>query len=159
MPLIPVFLFAASLPANLAITSRTTLGECAFISDVASARTRWPAVRGGMLLIGVVLCIAVMVILSGSARAGVTLEQRKLPMKFSWVACQPNCRGWISAIGIVTEDTPRKFDEFARGRQLGGATIVLDSRGGIEPSPIQLKVRQFLHSGVPVYLPVDPTLS
>jgi hypothetical protein len=66
------------------------------------------------------------------AHAGVTLEERKLPMKFSWVACQPNCRGggWVSAIGIVTSDSPRDFDEFARGRELGGATIVLDSSGG-----------------------------
>src|SRR3981081_2582432 len=51
-------------------------------------------------------------------------------MKFSWIACQPNCRGWVSAVGIVTSDSPRDFDEFARGRQLGGATIVLDSSGG-----------------------------
>jgi hypothetical protein len=68
--------------------------------------------------------------LGGSAHAGVALEERKLPMKFSWVACQPNCRGWVSAVGIVTADSPRDFDEFARGRQLGGATIVLDSSGG-----------------------------
>lgn len=66
----------------------------------------------------------------GRAHAGVTLEERKLPMKFSWVACQPDCRGWVSAVGIVTSDSPRDFDEFARGRQLGGATIVLDSSGG-----------------------------
>src|ERR1700682_4774290 len=66
----------------------------------------------------------------GSAHAGVTLEERKLPMKFNWVACQPNCRGWVSAVGIVTADSPRDFDEFARGRQLNGATIVLDSSGG-----------------------------
>jgi hypothetical protein len=83
-----------------------------------------------MLLVGVVVCIALMAILSGSARAVVTLEERKLPMKFGWVACQSNCRGWVSAVGIVTEDTPRDFDEFARGRQLGGVTIVLDSSGG-----------------------------
>jgi hypothetical protein len=68
--------------------------------------------------------------LGGSARAGIALEERKLPMKFSWVACQPNCGGWVSAVGIVTADSPRDFDEFARGRQLGGATIVLDSSGG-----------------------------
>jgi hypothetical protein len=30
----------------------------------------------------------------------------------------------------VTADSPREFDEFARGRQLGGATIVLVSSGG-----------------------------
>jgi hypothetical protein len=66
----------------------------------------------------------------GRAQAGVTLEERKMPMRFSWVACQPNCRGWVSAVGIVTADSPQDFEEFARGRQLGGATIVLDSSGG-----------------------------
>src|SRR6266576_182282 len=66
----------------------------------------------------------------GRARAGVTLEERKLPMRFSWIACQPNCRGWVRAVGVVTADSPRDFEEFARGRTLGGATIVLDSSGG-----------------------------
>ena len=51
-------------------------------------------------------------------------------MRFTWNTCQPNCRGWISAVGIVTADSPAEFDEFARGRQLDGATIVLDSSGG-----------------------------
>jgi hypothetical protein len=66
----------------------------------------------------------------GSAHAGATLEERKLPMRFSWVACEPNCGGWVSAVGIVTADSPKDFDDFARGRDLGGATIVLDSSGG-----------------------------
>jgi hypothetical protein len=94
---------------------------------------RWATIRSWMLLIGAALCIALvglMALLGGSARAGVAFEGRKLPMKFSWVPCQPNCRGWVSAVGIVTADSPRDFDEFARGRQLGGATIVLDSSGG-----------------------------
>jgi hypothetical protein len=89
--------------------------------------------RGWALLGAAGLCIAVLGViaaLGGSAHAGVTLEERKLPMRFSWVACQPNCRGWVSAIGVVTADSPKDFDEFARGRQLGGATIVLDSSGG-----------------------------
>jgi hypothetical protein len=89
--------------------------------------------RGWALLGAAALFIALpgaIAALGGSARAGVTLEERKLPMKFSWVVCQPNCRGWVSAVGIVTSDSPRDFDEFARGRQLGGATIVLDSSGG-----------------------------
>ncbi|MBV8747454.1 MAG: hypothetical protein JO134_20680 [Xanthobacteraceae bacterium] len=68
--------------------------------------------------------------LSGSSHAEVAPEARKLPMKFSWVACQPNCRGWISAVGIVTADSPKDFEKFARGRHLGGVTIVLDSSGG-----------------------------
>lgn len=88
--------------------------------------------RGAALLGAVALCIALpgMAAPGGSARAGATLEERKLPMRFSWVACEPNCGGWISAVGIVTSDSPRDFDEFARGRDLGGATIVLDSSGG-----------------------------
>jgi hypothetical protein len=68
--------------------------------------------------------------LGSSARAGSTLEERKLPMKFSWIACEPNCQGWVSAVGIVTSESPRDFDEFARGRDLGAATVVLDSSGG-----------------------------
>jgi hypothetical protein len=32
-------------------------------------------------------------------------------------------------------------------------------RGGIEPSPIQLKIHHFLNGDLPVYLPVDPALS
>jgi hypothetical protein len=65
-----------------------------------------------------------------SAQAGSSLEERKLPMKFSWVACQPDCAGWVSAVGIVTTDSPGDFDAFARGRELNGATLVLDSSGG-----------------------------
>ena len=90
-------------------------------------------IRGWALLGAAVLCIALagaVTTLGNSAQAGVTLEERKLPMRFNWVACEPNCRGWISAVGIVTADSPREFDEFARGRDLAGATIVLDSSGG-----------------------------
>jgi hypothetical protein len=83
----------------------------------------------GATALGIALS-GVAVMPGGSAHAGVILEERKLPMKFNWVACQPNCRGWVSAVGIVTADSPRDFDEFARGRQLNGATIVLDSSGG-----------------------------
>jgi hypothetical protein len=64
------------------------------------------------------------------AYAGTVLPEHQLPMHFTWVACEPNCRGWIGAVGIVTGDTPKNFDDFARGRDLGGATIVLDSNGG-----------------------------
>ena len=88
--------------------------------------------RGWTLLCAAALGIALpgaVAAPGGSARA-VTLEERKLPMRFSWVACEPNCRGWVSAVGIVTSDSPKDFDEFARGRELGGATIVLDSSGG-----------------------------
>jgi hypothetical protein len=68
--------------------------------------------------------------LGGLAHAGAALEERKLPMHFSWVICQPHCGGWVSAVGIVTSDSPQDFEDFARGRDLRGATIVLDSSGG-----------------------------
>jgi hypothetical protein len=119
MLMMRVLLFAVSLSAR--------------VSDLASAPTRW-TVAGPWMLLGIAsLCIALpgpVPMMGGSAHAGIALEERKLPMKFSWVACRPNCRGWVSAVGIVTADSPRDFDEFARGRQLVGATIVLDSSGG-----------------------------
>jgi hypothetical protein len=89
--------------------------------------------RGWALLGAAAFCIALpgmIATLGGSARASGSLEERKLPMRFAWVACPPDCRGWVSAIGIVTADSPKEFDEFARGRELGGATVVLDSSGG-----------------------------
>jgi len=89
--------------------------------------------RGWALRGAAALCLALpgaVALLGGSAHAAVTLEERKLPMHFNWVACQPNCRGWVSAVGIVTADSPKEFDEFARGRELIGTTIVLDSSGG-----------------------------
>ncbi len=94
---------------------------------------RSPDFRGWALFGAAALCIVlpgVLVTLGSSAHAGNTLEERKLPMRFSWIACQPDCRGWVSAIGIVTADSPKDFEEFARGRELHGATIVLDSSGG-----------------------------
>jgi hypothetical protein len=89
--------------------------------------------RGWALLGATALCLALpgaVTTLGNSAYAGGTLEERKQPMQFRWVACQPDCKGWVSAVGIVTAESPKAFDDFARDRQLGGATIVLDSSGG-----------------------------
>ncbi|QOZ80579.1 hypothetical protein XH83_22835 [Bradyrhizobium sp. CCBAU 53351] len=100
----------------------------------------------GTAVCGVVLAGAVAT-LGSSARAGAVLEERKLPMKFNWVACEPNCRGWVSAVGIITADTPKDFEEFSRGRQLGGATVVLDSSGGSVNDAITLG-RRFRNLGL-----------
>jgi hypothetical protein len=67
---------------------------------------------------------------AASAQAGAVLEERKMPMRFTWIACEPDCRGWVGAVGIVTGDTVKDFDEFAKTRDLTGATVVLDSSGG-----------------------------
>ena len=105
----------------------------------------------GWALIGVTaLCLALpgAVTTSGnSAKASGTLEERKLPMRFNWVDCKPDCKGWISAVGIVTADSPRDFDEFSRGRDLAGATVVLDSSGGSVNDSITLG-RRFRKLGV-----------
>ena len=87
----------------------------------------WALVAMAALSVAVPTAVAT---LGSSARAGGTLEERKLPMKFSWIACEPNCTGWVSAVGIVTSDSPKDFNEFAHGRNLAGATVVLDSSGG-----------------------------
>lgn len=68
-------------------------------------------------------------------------------MKFNWVACETDCRGWVSAVGIITSDTPKEFEEFVRGRQLGGATVVLDSSGGSVNDAIVLG-RRFRNLGL-----------
>ncbi|RTL49195.1 MAG: hypothetical protein EKK40_16035 [Bradyrhizobiaceae bacterium] len=71
----------------------------------------------------------------GSAHATDSLEARKQPMTFKWVtarqgACEPDCRDWISAVGIITSDTPSLFDSFTKGHDLKGQRIVIDSSGG-----------------------------
>jgi hypothetical protein len=91
--------------------------------------------------------LGLVAMLEGSAHAGIALEERKLPMKFSWVACQPNCRGWVSAVGIVAAETPRDFDDFARDRQLKGEIVVLDSSGGSVNDSIALG-RRFRELGM-----------
>jgi hypothetical protein len=106
--------------------------------------------RAWMLLSAATCCIALLglVAMPGrSAYAGAALEERQLPMKFSWVACQPNCRGWISAVGIVTAESPSDFDAFARDHRLEGETVVLDSSGGSVNDSIALG-RRFRELGM-----------
>jgi hypothetical protein len=104
-----------------------------------------------LLLLGTAVlglaCSLLLAPLGGGALAGATLEERKLPMKFNFVACQPNCRGWISAVGVVTADSPKDFEEFERGHDFRGATLVLDSSGGSVNDSIALG-RRFRELGL-----------
>ena len=71
---------------------------------------------GAALFRAVAFCMTLpgmMAAVGAPARAVTVLENRKLPMHFTWVACEPNCRGWIGAVGIVTGETSKNFDEFA----------------------------------------------
>jgi hypothetical protein len=91
-----------------------------------SLKLRWLLLGGAALTVALGSAICT---LCSTAQASAVLEERKQPMRFSWVACDPNC-GWVSAVGIVTGDTPKDFEDFAKGRDLKGATMVLDSSGG-----------------------------
>jgi hypothetical protein len=60
---------------------------------------------------------------------------RALPMRFQLRQdaannCTDNCRLLIAASGAITAETPFEFRKFAKGRDLHGATVVLDSDGG-----------------------------
>lgn len=89
-----------------------------------------------MRLCAAAICLALpgSATLGGTVGASATLEERKLPMNFKWHAAQPacaqDCAGWIGAVGVITSDTPAKFEEFSGGRDLKGTTVVLDSSGG-----------------------------
>ena len=109
-----------------------------------AATRAWTMLRAAARFVAL---LGPMAMLGGSAYAGVALEERKLPMKFTWVACQPNCQGWVSAVGIVTAETLKDFNEFARGHQLKGETVVLDSSGGSVNDSIALG-RRFRELGM-----------
>ncbi len=72
--------------------------------------------------------------LGGTIGASSTLEERKLPMNFKWhdaqASCERDCTGWIGAVGVITSDTPARFEEFSKDRNLKGSMVVLDSSGG-----------------------------
>lgn len=57
-------------------------------------------------------------------------------MRFEWRVegpaeqCGSYCRTWISAAGVITEESVRVFETFAHTSDLRGATMVLDSEGG-----------------------------
>lgn len=44
--------------------------------------------------------------------------------------CRDRCRLWVFASGLITHESPRDFDRFARTNDVRGATLVLDSNGG-----------------------------
>lgn len=63
-------------------------------------------------------------------------DARSRAMIFEWrregpvADCGADCRTWISAIGAITADTARDFENFAKDARVRGATVVLDSEGG-----------------------------
>ena len=86
---------------------------------------------GGLVLACVCLSAAAGGPLSSSERANSVPS-----MRFKWRSesppddCGNICRIWISATGPVTDRTPGDFDAFVNGKDVRGATLVLDSEGG-----------------------------
>jgi hypothetical protein len=82
---------------------------------------------------GIALAVCSLAVVSGAPRQD---DASTMPMRFALhqegpaETCGTNCRTLISASGMITADTPRDFESFLRGRDLRGATIVLDSKGG-----------------------------
>lgn len=70
--------------------------------------------------------------LPGSVKA----VDRTLPMRFELRTqgpadiCGTKCKLFVAASGAITADTPRDFIAFSKGRDLTGATVVLESDGG-----------------------------
>jgi hypothetical protein len=72
-------------------------------------------------------------------------------MRFEWRLegpadrCGDHCRTWISAAGVITEETARVFEAFAREHAVRGTTLVLDSEGGSVLSALALgrAIRKF----------------
>jgi hypothetical protein len=83
---------------------------------------------------GLALAVCSLSVLSGAPRQQEDLST--LPMRFALHqegpgdACSASCRVLISASGMITADTPRDFNDFVHSRNVRGATVVLDSKGG-----------------------------
>lgn len=66
----------------------------------------------------------------------ISTDEASSPMRFEWrregpaERCGYSCRTWISAVGIITEDTPHDFELFAKDNDVQSATLALDSEGG-----------------------------
>src|SRR5258708_37260330 len=83
---------------------------------------------------GLALAVCSLSVLSGAPRQQDDIST--LPMRFAAYqegpadSCGSNCRLLVSASGMITADTPRDFEALARERDIRGATIVFDSKGG-----------------------------
>ncbi len=96
------------------------------------------------------LCAALSCPTSAPAQ-GATVQPQH--MRFDWARegpaneCKQNCREWVSASGTITKETPQQFADFAKGRNLLGSAVVLESGGGNLAAAIWLG-REFRRLGM-----------
>lgn len=92
--------------------------------------------------LGLALLCASLFVLAGSLATA--RDDKPPPMRFEWQVegpaerCATHCRTWISAVGVITEETARTFEAFARDNDVRGARLVLDSEGGSVLSALAL---------------------
>src|SRR5262249_33847455 len=107
--------------------------------DRGPAREHREAGSQGRLMIrsfvgGMLLASCTLTAFAESAAAADDL--RGLPMTFEWRregptdVCGSKCKSWVSAVGSITAETPRQFENFARSNDVRGAVIAFDSGGG-----------------------------
>lgn len=73
----------------------------------------------------------------------IELGSYEAPMRFAWANTGGNCNGcvWISAIGVITTDTPDEFDKFLGNANGGPVRVFLHSPGGNLVAGLQLGQR------------------
>jgi hypothetical protein len=82
---------------------------------------------------GLVLVFCAMPVVAGTPE--LPANPRTLPMQFVLqeqpaATCGHDCRPLVFASGMITAETPRRFETFATERGLKDGTVVLDSDGG-----------------------------
>jgi hypothetical protein len=86
--------------------------------------------------IALILGIALSALAAVDWEAAASADPRSQEMWFDLLregpteACGSSCGAWVSAIGVITEDTPSAFERFATRHDIRGTAIALNSAGG-----------------------------
>jgi hypothetical protein len=86
--------------------------------------------------IALILGIALSALAAVDREAAASADPRSQEMRFDLLregpteACGSSCGAWVSAIGVITEDTPSVFERFATQHDIRGTAIALNSAGG-----------------------------
>lgn len=89
----------------------------------------------------IALAVCSLSVLAGTPRQE---DSASLSMRFARFdegpaeACGGNCRVLIAASGMISAETPKEFEAFAREQDVRGATVVFDSKGGSVHGAIML---------------------
>src|SRR3954451_15781462 len=129
------------LSFNQGYHGRLAYTRCNRRSDIDRGRPGWlgqERIQGRLMIrlfIGTIL-LAASTVTGFVQSAGAADDLRSLPMSFDIRSegmpetCGTKCRSWVSAVGSITSETPRQFENFARTHDVRGGVIAFDSGGG-----------------------------